>query len=73
MFTEFLTRGAGMLWPLASLLLFFGCFVGILLHTIFGLRDRGKVARLAGLPLEPDSAALPDGARGSDGRTNEYE
>ena len=70
MFTEFLTRNANTLWPIVSLLLFFGCFVGILLHTVFGLRDRDKVAHLAGLPLEPEKVALPDGAGDSEGRTD---
>ncbi len=70
MFTDFLTRNGDMLWPVVSLLLFFGCFVGILLHTIFGLRDRDKVAHLASLPLTPESVAVPEGTDDSEGRTN---
>jgi cbb3-type cytochrome oxidase subunit 3 len=52
---EMLTRSANSLWPIISLIIFVICFVGVLIWTYRGGKDRFRRER--NLPLD-DSSSL---------------
>ena len=61
MFAEFYAQNPLLFWPLVGLVIFVTSFAAVLVYVLIGLRDRRKVAYLAGLPLEPDSEnSLPN-------------
>ncbi len=60
MFSGFLARSELLVWPLVGLGIFFVTFVIVLIRVAFGMRD-ATTARVAALPLEEDSPAVPKG------------
>ena len=54
MIQDVITRSANSLWPQISLILFVLCFVGVLLWTFTGRKDRFR--HHATLPLEDSSS-----------------
>ncbi|MDP6417989.1 MAG: hypothetical protein QF492_01765 [Candidatus Krumholzibacteria bacterium] len=57
MFKEefFASRADLMLFPQLAFGLFMLVFLGVLVWVFLGLRDKGKLHRIASLPLEDDS------------------
>ena len=54
MFQDFYAQSRHLIWPLIGLVIFVGSFVLVLLHVGLGMRDKGRIGRLARLPLEGD-------------------
>lgn len=54
MFADFYAQNPLLFWPLVGLVIFVTSFAAVLVYVLLGLRDRRKVAYLAGLPLESD-------------------
>ena len=53
MIHDVLTRSANSLWPQIALIIFVLCFVGVIIWTYAGRKDRFQ--NQAALPLEDDS------------------
>jgi len=62
MIHDVITRAANSLWPIISLIIFVLCFVGVLIWTYRGRKDR--FVREAALPL--DDATSPELLTGAD-------
>ena len=62
MFQEYFSMSTLLTWPLIGLVIFLVSFAAILFYVVFGLRSKGKVDRLAGLPLEGESVGTEVGA-----------
>jgi hypothetical protein len=58
MFQEYFARSLLLAWPLAGLLFFVLGFLAVLAYAGLGMRDRGRVAQLAALPLEGDGTPV---------------
>ena len=57
MFQQFYANNPLLFWPLVGLVIFLVSFAGAMLYVFIGLRDKEKVAQLAGLPLESDGVS----------------
>jgi hypothetical protein len=58
MFAQFYSaRGDLLIWPLLGLGIFLASFVAVLVYVLIGLRDRGRRAELAALPLNDEGEA----------------
>ena len=60
MIQDVITRSANSLWPIIALIIFVLCFVGVLIWTYRGRKDRFK--REAALPLDDSTSEHLNGA-----------
>ncbi|GJM44350.1 MAG: hypothetical protein DHS20C21_11920 [Gemmatimonadota bacterium] len=62
MFSEFLSQGDLLAWPLLALAIFFTVFVGVLIQVFAGWRRPNALTEVTNLPLAGDDVAGSPGA-----------